>query len=168
MTEEQARAIAARILNFPPGGCLPSCQTLAPSQQAQQIRGARGRGSRGRRGGRGGDRGGRGRGDAGGRSQIPPPPYRRAEQQKGHEAGEGREETFQAEDEEGGKVEGDRDGETPRGALFEVTRVGGDMPPPEGNTDLPGFHPEHSHLLLKGVYGDFPHHKNGSHLDGGS
>ena len=57
------------------------------------------------------------------------PPYRRAEQQKGHEAREGREETFQAEDEEGGKVEGDRDGETPRGALFEVTRVGGDMPP---------------------------------------
>ena len=41
------------------------------------------------------------------------------------------------------------------------------MPPPEENADLPGFTPERAHLLLQGVYGDFPHHNNGSHLDGG-
>ena len=35
------------------------------------------------------------------------------------------------------------------------------------NADLPGFHPERVHLLVQGVYGDFPHHKDGSHLDGG-
>ena len=44
---------------------------------------------------------------------------------------------------------------------------GGDATPTEENTDLLGFTPEHAHLLLQGVYGDFPHHNNGSHLDGG-
>ena len=39
--------------------------------------------------------------------------------------------------------------------------------PPEENEDLLGFHPERAHLLLQGVYGDFPHHNDGSHLDGG-
>ena len=39
--------------------------------------------------------------------------------------------------------------------------------PPEDNADLPGFTPEHAHLLLQGVYGDFPHHNDGLHLDGG-
>ena len=41
------------------------------------------------------------------------------------------------------------------------------MLPPEENVDLPGFHPERAHLLLQGVYGDFPYHNNGSHLDRG-
>ena len=40
-------------------------------------------------------------------------------------------------------------------------------PPPEENADLPNFTPERAHLLLQGVYGDFPYHNNGSHLDGG-
>ena len=44
---------------------------------------------------------------------------------------------------------------------------GGTCPPPEENVDIPGFAPERAHLLLQGVYGDFPHHNDGSHLDGG-
>ena len=44
---------------------------------------------------------------------------------------------------------------------------GGDATPPEENADLLGFTPERAHLLLQGVYGEFPHHNNGSHLDGG-
>ena len=44
---------------------------------------------------------------------------------------------------------------------------GGTPPPPEENADLLGFTPERAHLLLQGVYGDFPHHNNGSHLDEG-
>ena len=39
--------------------------------------------------------------------------------------------------------------------------------PPEENVDLPEFTPEHYHLLLQGVCGDFLHHNNRSHLDGG-
>ena len=38
---------------------------------------------------------------------------------------------------------------------------------PEENADLPGFTPERAHLLLLGVYGDFPHHNDGSYLDEG-
>ena len=60
-----------------------------------------------------------------------------------------------------------RDRETPRGGMVDVTCVGGDVNPPEGTADLPGFHPERAHLLLQGVYGDFPHHNDGSHLDRG-
>ena len=45
--------------------------------------------------------------------------------------------------------------------------MGGDTTPLEENADLPGLIPEHAHLLLQGVYGDFPHHNDGSHLDGG-
>ena len=45
--------------------------------------------------------------------------------------------------------------------------MGGEATPPEENSDLPGFTPERAHLLLQGVYGDFPHHNDGSHLDGG-
>ena len=60
---------------------------------------------------------------------------------------------------EGAKEGGGRDGETPRGGPVEVTRVGGDATPPEENADLPGFTPERAHLLLQGVYGDFPHHR---------
>ena len=33
--------------------------------------------------------------------------------------------------------------------------------------DLPEFTPEVVHLLLQGVYGYFPHHNDGSHLEGG-
>ena len=46
-------------------------------------------------------------------------------------------------------------------------RGGGGLPPPEENSDLPEFTPEHSHLLLQGVCGDFPHHNDGTHLDWG-
>ena len=48
-----------------------------------------------------------------------------------------------------------------------MIRVGGALPPPEKNADLPDFTPERAHLLLREVYGDFPHHNDGSHLDGG-
>ena len=48
-----------------------------------------------------------------------------------------------------------------------MVRVGEDLSPPEENTDLPDFTPERTHLLLRGVYGDFPHYNNGLHLDGG-
>ena len=44
---------------------------------------------------------------------------------------------------------------------------GGCAPPPEENADLLDFTPEHTHLLLQGVYGDFPHHNDGSHLNRG-
>ena len=44
---------------------------------------------------------------------------------------------------------------------------GGTPPPSEENAHLPGFTPERAHLLLKGVYGDFPHHNNELHLEGG-
>ena len=45
--------------------------------------------------------------------------------------------------------------------------MGGDATPPEENEDLLGFTPERVHLLLQEVYGDFLHHNDGSHLDGG-
>ena len=45
--------------------------------------------------------------------------------------------------------------------------VGGGCPPLEENVDLPDFTPERVHLLLQDVYGDFPHHNDGSHQDGG-
>ena len=57
------------------------------------------------------------------------------------------------EDKEGRDAEWDRDGETPMGAMLEVTRMGGIVPFPEENADLPGFHQECVHLLLQGVYG---------------
>ena len=41
------------------------------------------------------------------------------------------------------------------------------MPPSEENSDLPDLAPEHVQLLLQGFYGDFLHHNNGLHLDGG-
>ena len=66
-----------------------------------------------------------------------------------------------------GAKEEEEDGETPCGGPVEVPCVGGDATPPEENTDLPGLQPERAHLLLQGVYGDFPHHNDGSHLDGG-
>ena len=53
------------------------------------------------------------------------------------------------------------------GATGEVIRVGVDLPPPKENVYLPDFTPEHVHLLLQELYGDLPHHNDGSHLDGG-
>ena len=44
---------------------------------------------------------------------------------------------------------------------------GGGLPPQEENTDLPDITPERAHLLLRTIYGDFPHHNYGSHLDRG-
>ena len=48
-----------------------------------------------------------------------------------------------------------------------MIRVGGELPPPEENVDLPDFTPERAHLLLQGVYRESHHHNNGSHLDRG-
>ena len=47
------------------------------------------------------------------------------------------------------------------------SRGGGGGTPPEKNAELPGFTPECAHLLLQRVYGDFPHHNDGSDLDRG-
>ena len=47
------------------------------------------------------------------------------------------------------------------------SRGGGLAPLPEENVDLSVFHLEFVHLLLQKVYGDFPHHNGGLHLDGG-
>ena len=59
-----------------------------------------------------------------------PPPHRRADQHKeGHKTTGSGEET-EAEEEEIQEEESDRDGEIPRGAPVEVTRVGGTCPPP--------------------------------------
>ena len=57
------------------------------------------------------------------------------------------------------------DGETPMGEQVNIFRVGGDMPAPEDNAYLPDFTPETVHLLLRGAYGDYPHHNDGLHLD---
>ena len=39
--------------------------------------------------------------------------------------------------------------------------------PREAIADLPAFTFKMAHLLLRGVYGDSPHHNDGSHLDRG-
>ena len=44
--------------------------------------------------------------------------------------------------------------------------MGGGVPPLEENADLLVFVPERAHMLLQGVYGDFLHHNDGSHLEG--
>ena len=44
--------------------------------------------------------------------------------------------------------------------------MGGGRSLPEENANLPKFTPERAHLLLQGVYGELPHHNDGSHLDG--
>ena len=72
-----------------------------------------------------------------------------------------------AEEPEEAEEDGGRDRDTPWGSPVEVTRVRGDATPPEENADLPGFTPERAHLLLQVVYGDFPHHNDGSPLDRG-
>ena len=72
------------------------------------------------------------------------------------------------EDEERVEAEESRYGDTPPGAMVEVTHVGGGrVPPPMENSNLPGFHPERAHLLLQGVYGEFLYHNDGAHLDRG-
>ena len=40
-------------------------------------------------------------------------------------------------------------------------------PPSEVNADHPDFNPECARLSSREVYGDFPHHNDGSHLDVG-
>ena len=102
------------------------------------------------------------RGETGIRSRRPP--HRRGEHiEERHKDRESGAETEAEEDEEGNVEEGGRYGETPRGASVEVICVGEAVPPPEENADLRGFTPEFAHLLLKGVYGDFPHHNNKLH-----
>ena len=170
--KEQARAIVARIINFLPGGGPHSGQTSASPRQARNIRGARGRGGQGRRGGRGGgEKRGRGREEGEHSQQNNPLPYRASSQRwDDHTAREREEATAEedpAEQTEEEEEERDRDRETSQGGPVEVTRVGGYATPPEENADIPGFTPERAHLLLQGVYGDFPHHNDGSHLDGG-
>ena len=64
-------------------------------------------------------------------------------------------------------MEGGREGNTPRGAPVEVIRVGGRLSPSEENADLPDFTPGSVHLFLREVYGDFQHHNDGLHLNGG-
>ena len=41
---------------------------------------------------------------------------------------------------------------------------GEENPSHDENTDLPEFPPNRGHLLLKGVYVDYPHHNNWVHL----
>ena len=43
----------------------------------------------------------------------------------------------------------------------------GNDPPQKEDADSPKFTPEHTHLLLQGVYRNFPCHNDESHLDGG-
>ena len=42
----------------------------------------------------------------------------------------------------------------------------GDVPSQKDITDLPDFTSDRGHLLLKGVYRDYPHHNDGTHLCG--
>ena len=68
-----------------------------------------------------------------------------------------------------GGAEGEEVGLGPprRRVNLEFVRAGGDMPPQEEGVDLPEISPTRAYLLLQGVHGDFPHHHDGSHLDGG-
>ena len=162
MPLEQAQAVVAKIVNSPPVQRSPSCQEPAPQRrQTCPTRGVRGWGGqsqerrrqwRGREGGQGGLG-----------KQTPPPEDGRISKRQ-QRAGKRR--SRMRRKRKNGK-EGDRDGDTPRGAPVEVIRVGGGMPPPEENANLPDFKPEHAHQLLSEVYGDFTHHNNGLHLDGG-
>ena len=72
-----------------------------------------------------------------------------------------------SEEDEGDDEDKDRDGNTSRGATVDIICGGGGRAPSGENVDLPDFTPEHAHLLLQGVYGDFLHHNNWFHLDGG-
>ena len=107
------------------------------------------------------------KGETGGRSRRTPTCGREKNQSERHKAREGEEETEAEEDKKGSVAEGDRNGDTPRGEPEGINRVGGNMPPPEENADIQGFTPECAHLLLQGVYGDFPYHNDGSQLGEG-
>ena len=65
-----------------------------------------------------------------------------------------------------GKKRERRRTEIPQGGPQSRSNAGGGAIPPEENADLLGFTPERVHMLLQGFYGDFPHHNDGSHLDG--
>ena len=52
------------------------------------------------------------------------------------------------------------------GVAIESVRSVGGVTPQEENTYLTDSTTECAHLLLQGVYGYFPHHNNGLHLDG--
>ena len=116
-----------------------------------------------------GERRRRGRGEGEGGTRPPPSSTRRScsRHRKGQPASAESEEPAEEQEPEGAEVGEEEDGETPRGPPVEVPFVGRDATPPEENTDLLGFHPERVHLLLQGIYGEFPHHNDGSHLDGG-
>ena len=116
------------------------------------------------------ERGGEGGGGKGKeRNTYTHPPTRRSRSRhrEGHPASAAGAKESEEQELEGAAEGEEEDRETPRGAPVEVPYVGGDATPPEENADLLGFTPEHAHLLLQGVYGDLPHHNNGSHLGGG-
>ena len=165
MPNEEARTIVARIILDMPGGRPPwwpnpsSTFTTSPSPRRQgtgttrkaerrQAEGeaVKGKGGRGRRG----------------RYTTPPPPHLGA----GHPASAAGADYSEEQEPEGEDDRAEEDGETPRGAPVEVRCVGGGATPPEENADLLGFTPERAHLLLQRVYGDFPHHNDGSHRTG--
>ena len=68
------------------------------------------------------------------------PPRRQDHRQERQEATKSGEETG-AEEEEEDDEEGYRDGETQSGALIEVVRMGGDMPPLKGKRGYTRLHP---------------------------
>ena len=115
------------------------------------------------------NQGERERREGGNRGKKPQTPHYAEGESKARSAKKDREsgEDTEAEEETKNEEEGDRNGETPGGAPLEAIHKGGDMPPPEEDANLPGFTPERAHLFFQGVYGDFPHHNDGSHLDGG-
>ena len=99
---------------------------------------------------------------------TPSPTHRsRSRHREGKSASAEREEPAEEQDPKGAEEEEEEDGETPRGAPVEVTCVGGGATSLEENVDLLGFHPDRAHLLLQGVYGNFPHHNYRTHLERG-
>ena len=72
---------------------------------------------------------------------TPPTCRRGSRHREGQPARVEREDLAEEQEPEGAEEGEDEDGETPRGAPVEVTRVGGDATPPEENADLLGFHP---------------------------
>ena len=95
------------------------------------------------------------------------PPTKKGNEQKDRQEATDSGAEMEADEDEGNNEEGEMDRDTPRVAPVEVVCVGGDVPPPEENADLPDFIPERAHLLFQGVYRDYPHHNNRPHLDGG-
>ena len=111
-----------------------------------------------------GDRGSKEGGSRGAKAQTPPlqtgrekPGAPRGQRERGRDRSRG----------QGGgrRGRGWRRRDPKGGAGTGHLRWGGRAPPGE-NADLTGFTPECAHLLLQGVYGDFLHHNDRSHLDG--